>query len=527
MVIIRLVVVLYKIKLLSPLGLYRFLTALYRYGVNISVLLQVATKFHGEKIALVDDDGSLSYQDLLAQVKKIATVLQKDYQIQKGHRAALLCGNHGSLVKSTFALSLLGADIYLLNRKMGGLQLNKLVASYQFDFLIYDQELSSLVNGSQYSKGKILSYHHNQPAINNLASGEVGEVPLPQRVSSKIVLLTSGTTGNFKTAAHKPSLGNYLSPFLAWLDQLKLLSHNTVYIATPLYHGYGIAVLLLVLTLGKKAILTKGFEAKRACFLIRDYQVTMVTVVPIMLSRLLRCGTEDLASITCIASGGAPLSPNLVEETFQKLGPVLYNLYGTSEGGLNTIATPQDLIYSPLTIGKKIKGSQLKIVDKKLNQLEAGQVGQLYVKNSWSLINRSTDWIATGDLAYQDNYGYFFLCGRLDDMIISGGQNVYPIETEQILITHPLVEDVAVIGTNDEDFGQRLKAFILPLDNARLTEGEITEWLKPRVASYQVPKEIVFVKTLPYSSLGKLDKKHLKLANEDKPVNQHGIFRRI
>lgn len=188
----------------------------------------------------------------------------------------------------------------------------------------------------------------------------------------------------------------------------------------------------------------------------------------------------------------------------------MYNLYGTSEAGLNTVATPQDLIYSAKTVGKRIGGVRLKILDTNKDEVSIGSVGQLCIKNRWSMRNSSSSWIETGDLGYRDCKGYYFLCGRVDDMVVSAGENVYPVEIEQVLINHPQVEDVAVIGINDEGFGQRLMACVLPINNTDITKEELFEWLRSRVARFQLPKDITFVNHIPYTSLGKLDKKQLK-----------------
>jgi len=390
-------------------------------------------------------------------------------------------------------------------------QFNSLVDQHRFDFLVYDFEFSSLIEQSSYSKGKILSYHNHLLAINTLLNTSVNEKLNPQRSSSsKIVILTGGTTGNPKAAAHKPSLLNYLDPFLTVLTRLHLINYNTTYIATPIYHGYGVAMLLLFIALGKKVVINNGFEAKKACCLIREHNVEVVTVVPLMVNKMLKYNAEDLKSLTCIVSGGAELNPKLARDIFNTLGEVLYNLYGTSEAGLNTIATPQDLIYSAKTVGKRIGGVRLKILDTNKNEVSIGSVGQLCIKNRWSMRNSSCSWIESRDLGYRDRKGYYFLCGRVDDMAVSAGENVYPVEIEQVLINHPQVEDVAVIGINDEGFGQRLMAYVLPINNTDITKEELTEWLRSRVARFQLPKDITLVNQLPYTSLGKLDKKKLE-----------------
>ncbi|MDF2672997.1 MAG: acyl-CoA synthetase (AMP-forming)/AMP-acid ligase [Clostridiales bacterium] len=509
--IFKLIYVLYKIRLLSPLGVYRLINAICKYGINIMTLLCFAERAYDDKIVLMDEYETISYKQLFLQSKKLAILLKENYQLNDGQKVGFLCKNHAALVKSIFAVSLLGADIYLLNVEMSKSQFNKLLDNHDFDLLVYDFELSSLIEQSHYTKDKILSYHDNLLSINNLLNSSINEkLKLPRTSLSKIVLLTGGTTGNFKEAPHKPSIFNYLNPFLTLLTRLNLLEHSTAYIATPIYHGYGIAVLLLFITLGKKVIINNGFDAKKACCLIREHNVEVVTVVPLMVYKMLKNSAEDLKSLTCIVSGGAELNPKLVDETFSKLGDVMYNLYGTSEAGLNIIATPQDLKYSVNTIGKKINGVKLKILDNCKREVEVGKTGQFCIKNKWSMRNRNNSWIETGDLGYRDKNSYYFLCGRVDDMIVSAGENVYPIEVEQVLINHPQVEDVAVIGISDEKFGNRLKAFILPVKNSNITREEIFEWLHNRVARFQVPKEITFVDNLPYTTLGKLDKRQLK-----------------
>lgn len=259
----------------------------------------------------------------------------------------------------------------------------------------------------------------------------------------------------------------------------------------------------------KKIVINSGFDANKACCLIREHKCEVVTVVPLMIHKMLKNNVEDLRSLACIASGGAELNPKLVDEVFSKLGDVLYNLYGTSEAGLSSIATPQDLKYSATTIGKKIDGVRLRILDNNKNEVEIGKVGQFYIKNRWSMRNSNNSWIKTGDLGYQDNNGYYFLCGRADDIVVSAGENVYPIEIEQVLINHPQVEDVAVIGISDEHFGHKLKAFIVLEKSANITKEELFKWLRLRVARFQIPKDITFVDNIPYTPLGKLDKKQL------------------
>jgi len=507
--VIKLLHVLSEIKLLSPVGLFRLMSAFYKSGINLMTLLNFAGRTYGNRIALVDDNETLTYKELLLESENLAVVLKENMHIGSGQKVGFLCHNQASFIKSMFAVSRLGADLYLLNTEISSSQLSGFLSQQKLDVLIFDVEMTELVEESGFNNTKILSTHKHLPAITQIRNH--GSKKNPRTTMSKIVLQTGGTTGISKEAAHKPSVFNYLNPFLALFNKFNMLERQTAYIATPIYHGYGLGVLLLFLALGKKIVVSKGFDSKRACEIIRTHQVEVVTVVPLMLQKMLNHSVENLQSLKCIASGGAKLSSKLIEETQNKLGDVLFNLYGTSEAGLNVIATPHDLKYSSTTIGKRINGVQLKVMSKSMEEVRVGEIGHFCITNDWSIRNKKNGWIQTGDVGFCDEQGYYFLLGRSDDMVVSAGENVYPIEVEQVLITHHEIEDVAVIGISDEQFGQRLKAFILPVKNAVITNEEITTWLRSRVARFQMPKEIIMVQEMPYTSLGKIDKKLLKL----------------
>ncbi|AQQ54941.1 AMP-dependent synthetase [Planococcus lenghuensis] len=508
---LKLVIVLYRMQLLSFRGLTAVLSTVQKHGVNLMTLLEIREKYNGQDTALVDDNGSVSYSELLAQSSCWATSLRETYGLRAGQKAGVLCRNHIPLVGSLIAVSRLGADCYLLNPEIGREQFSSLTSIHDFDLLICDADLTGLVEGSESGLRKVCILHPDKPVTSRQKATSLGkEWQVSRSSAGRLILLTGGTTGAPKEAPHKPSLFKFLNPFLAVLIRLNFLNLKTIHIATPLYHGYGLAILLVCLALGKKAVLSSRFDAHRTCSLIRKHHVEAVTVVPLMLQKMLRANTDDLQSLCCIASGGAALSPQLVLETEHALGPVLYNLYGTSEAGLNLIATPEDLKAAPATNGRQITGMQLKIIDANKKPVPDGMIGHICVKSGWSMNNRKRDWIETGDLGYRSKEGYYFLCGRIDDMIVSGGENVYPVEVERVLSQHPLIEDVAVIGVDDDRFGQRLRAFVQTAEGTELTEEVLADWLGERIARYQMPREIRFVKRLPYTSLGKLNKKRLQ-----------------
>jgi fatty-acyl-CoA synthase len=326
--------------------------------------------------------------------------------------------------------------------------------------------------------------------------------------TGNIVVMTGGTTGRPKPASRKPSVLAFLPPFIALLTRLHLDRYRSVYIATPIYHGFGLASLFMGVILGAEIYLTERFDAARACSLVARNRVEAVTLVPLMLQRMLKSDPGSLSPLRRIISGGAWLSPALARETLGRLGPILFNLYGTSEAGFCIMAEPDVLARKPESIGKPVWGVRAIIVDDSGREVDGGAIGRLRIKSAWATSRNS--WIETGDLAYRDPEGDIFLGGRADDMIVSGGENVYPVELENVLVQHLDVDAVAVVGIPDEEFGQRLKAVVVKKRGAALDLGALRDWLRQRVARHQMPAAIEFRDQLPHTPLGKIDKQALR-----------------
>ena len=499
-----------KIRLLTPAGLFHFAVSALTEGVNLMTLLRYANKIYGEKIAFADEKEQISYAELFRQSQQLAINLQTDFQLQPKQKVALICRNNISLIRSIFAVSRLGADIFLLNPEMTLEQIDALNSRHKFDFFIFDAEVAESINELNLENKSLITYSNSTASVESLSKNINANLPKPSKTySTNIIVLTGGTTGTPKIAKRKASVFNFLNPFFALLTQLNLDTFNSVYVATPIYHGFGVSAIFIGLVLGEKMFMLNRFDAKKACELIRENQIEVVTLVPLMLQRMLNFDADSLKHLKCIISGGAALNPSLVEETFDKLGDKLFNLYGTSEAGFSVMATPQDLRNSTNTIGRAIAGVKLQVLDSDDKHIEVGKVGRLCISSKWAIKDTKNKAIETGDLAYKDENGYIFLCGRNDEMIVSGGENVYPIELENVLIKHAEVNQVAVIGIADADFGQRLKAFVVRVSESEIDQTQLLEWLSSRVARFQMPKNIEFLDELPITSVGKINKKAL------------------
>ena len=501
---------LYRIKLLSPRGLYYLFHSVLKGGINLMALLRFSAKSYESNIAVTDEHGHINYADLLDQCEQLAIVLTNKYQMCKGKKVAVMCRNHGALVRSVFAVSQTGADLYLLNVEISSVQFDSFCSRHSFDLIIYDEEEAELIRESPLKDKAVASYGRGQISVYSIArQGRGGDGKIKRTRSGKITVLTGGTTGEFKTAARKASIVNFLDPFTDLVTKLKLEEIKSVYIATPVYHGFGLAAVFMGLMLGCRLYLLPKFEKQKACELIAGNRIEAVALVPLMLQRMLAYDAGAIKSLSCIISGGTTLDTKLVKEATARLGNILFNLYGTSEAGVAVMATPADLEYNCGTLGKAIKGVSINLLDRHNCDVADGTTGRICIRSKWSVRPDGGTWIETGDLGYRDKAGYYYLCGKTDDMIVSGGENVYPAELERILLQHEYIKQAAVIGISDEEFGQRLKAFVVLTDECVLPVKELRHWLSKRVARYQMPGEIAFMDELPYTSLGKMDKKNL------------------
>lgn len=501
-----------KIGLLTPIGITRLSFSLLSEGTNLMALLRFAARKYKNQIAIVDEGEAVSYEDLYRQSQRLADSLQNDFQLSAGNKTAFLCRSHANLIRALCAAARTGSRLFLLNPEMTAEQFAALAEKHQFDFLFYDAEVAHLINADKtfdWTNKSLITYDAEKPSVESLSKTEKRTpTKIKRAFSGELIVLTGGTTGTPKTARRKPSVFNFLNPFFELLTKLHLDKYKTVYIATPAYHGFGIAAIIIGIILGEKMFLLPRFDTVRACALIEKNQIEAITVVPLMLQRMLHHDNDALDSIKCVISGGAALNPDLVEKTLECLGDKLFNLYGTSEAGFSVIATPEDLRRAPDTIGKKIAGVNLTILDANDNPVPTGAVGKICIKSLWS-VKTDKNFVETGDLGLQDENGYLFLRGRTDEMIVSGGENVYPIELENILVKHPSIQQIAVIGIPDQDFGQRLKAFVVPAPDVNLTEAEIKDWLASRVARFQMPAAVEFLEELPTTAIGKINKKAL------------------
>jgi len=496
---------LYAINILKPRGFFMLLKLIAQNGINLMSLLEFSAKLTPNNIVLEVKGITRTYAELKIECYKLALSLKRMYNIQPKQRTAIFCRNNIEAIQALFALSKLGVDVCFINTEISQSQLNNIVLSKKIDFIIYDDNLTSKVDSVKCQKVK-------SSTIKSLINLKEVKVKLPKVKSGRLINLSGGTTGESKIVERRPSLSNFINPLVALLSNLQLNQYKSIYIATPFYHGFGLASLIVSILLGSKIYLHEKFDSKKIRELVQSKNIEVITLVPIMLKRLLAEDIGKLKSIERIICGGAKLNQNTIDLTLTKLGNVLYNLYGTTEVGFSILATPNQLKKYPQTIGEPIKGVSIAIKDEKGRLKSTKEVGQIFIKNSWMMTNSSDNWINTDDLGYKNEEGLIFLVGRRDEMIISGGENVYPSDIENVLLKHKLIEEVAVVGVSDKEFGERLEVFaVCSGEGVSLSNVQLKNWLKDKVARYQMPKSIYFLDELPRTGIGKIDKKQLKI----------------
>ncbi len=481
-------------KFLSFRAIYFILLSTIKDGINALTLLGFISKLYGNNPALHYESKTYTYTDLYLLSKKLASIFHQKYGLSSSSKIAIISHNTPHALIALFASSRLGSSIYMLNPSLSPRQITALINTMKFDFWIYDDALEELFNALLMREQAVSTYHYPHSIEFLLYNTTIEQKKLSYYPPARIIVLSGGTTGEPKAAGRSSSNIGFLYPFLELLLKAHLDRYQRVYIATPFYHGFGLSAVFIAIALGGELFIDKKFDALQTAQTIETYHVEIFIAVPLMIQRILR-QNHILDSLKIIISGGAALNPVLTTYILDRLGDVLFNLYGTSEAGFCIMATPQILHSFPSSIGKPIRGVRLNIVSS----------GELSIKSGWSIDTKR--WIKTGDIAYLDSHGNLFLKGRVDEMIISGGENVYPIELENILYTHTDILECMVIGINDDEFGQRLKAIVVKTPLSPLQTDELRSWIKTQVPRHLNPSVIEFRENLAYTPLGKPNKK--------------------
>ena len=503
---------------LHPVRLVQIVRCVRAHGFRPSGMAAVAALRFPDQVAVVDDAGSITYRDLDRRARSLATALADRHGIGPDRALGIMCRNHRGFVEALIAGSSLGADLVLLNTEFPGPQLAQVLAHHRLGAVVHDEAFGEAF-AEAFLQAPRVPQVIGARGIDALVADAGDRPPPASRRRGQITILTSGTTGAPKGAARRPTFRALSGPLATLLDKIPLRTRITLLVAPPLFHGFGLAYLALALLLGATLVLRRRFDPAQALADIDANGVDIVVAVPTMLRRLIEALPEagDPPPIRAVLSAGSPLGAGLGARFAAAFGPCLYNLYGSSETGFGAIATPADLAAAPGTVGFPPVGTEIRLIDEAGRDSEAGAIGRVFVRSglvfSGYTGGGSKDvvdgFMASGDLGHIDEAGRLFIDGRSDDMIVSGGENVFPLEVEEILAARDDIAEVAVVGVDDDEFGQRLAAYVVRRGEASVEAEALSAFLKARIARYKLPRDFFFLPALPRTATGKLIKRDL------------------
>lgn len=497
------------------------LSALRRFGA-FGATPRVTALRHGERPAIADELGVISFAGFDEQINRMASAMRA-MGLGEGSSVGVLCRNSRMPLIVAFAASRLGMNGIWLNTAVSPRQAREVAAREGIEFLIYDADLSDAAADIDPRYGRLKTVTDDRAAdelAQVIAGGDPTPPPAPRR-PGRIVLLTSGTTGTPKGAPRSDARSLTIPG--AVLDRMPMRAREVTVVAPPLFHGTGLLIALLTISLGSELVLRRHFDAASFLDDIEQHRATAACVVPVMLQRVLELGDDEIrrrqirGHLRILFSAGSQLPAEVALKAMDLFGDVVYNLYGSTEVSVATLATPADLRAAPTSVGKPALGARIKILDERGQELPQGQTGKIFVGTTSPFEGYTggehkevvDGMMATGDVGHFDAQGRLYVDGRDDDMIVSGGENVFPGEVEELLMTHPAVADVAVIGVDDQEFGQRLKAFVVRRNGQEVSSEDLRQFVKDNLARYKVPREIAFLDDLPRNPTGKILKREL------------------
>ncbi|MCV7153908.1 acyl-CoA ligase FadD12 [Mycolicibacterium pyrenivorans] len=502
--------------------------AMQRENMAITSGFAAAAQRCGDRAGLVDELGILTWRQIDRRADAFAAALQA---LPGGQPEVigLMARNHRGFVDALIAANRIGAEVLLLNTSFAGPALAEVLereGAGKSVAVVYDEEFTETVDRALAERPdttRIVAWTDTPAAsltVEQMITEHEGQEPRRAAAKSRVILLTSGTTGTPKGATHS---GGDPSVLKAILDRTPWRAEQPVVIVAPMFHAWGFSQLAFAASMACTVITRRKFDPEATLDLVDRHRATGLCVVPVMFDRIMDLPEAVLdkysgRSLRFASASGSRMRPDVVIAFMDRFGDVIYNNYNATEAGMIATATPRDLRAAPDTAGRPAEGTEIRILDSDMTEVPTGGVGSIYVRNSTQFdgytSGHSKDFhegfMSSGDVGYVDEAGRLFVVGRDDEMIVSGGENVYPIEVENTLAAHPEVAEASVIGVDDEQYGQRLAAFVVLKAGAAVTPETLKQHVRENLANYKVPREITILDELPRSITGKISRKELQ-----------------
>ncbi|MFC9661820.1 acyl-CoA synthetase [Nocardia sp. NPDC127606] len=509
----------------TPLETLRTMKESKIYGPQ-ATLVRHSARVAPDQVALVDERGELTYRELDEQSTAIARGL-REAGISEGTVIAVLARDHRGLIMSMIAAGKLGARIALMNTGFAKPQFAEVCARENVRAVLHDSEFLGLLDALPADLPRYLTWVDEGTELpagattfdDLVANNSTEDLPAPSKPGG-FIILTSGTTGLPKGAPRTKVTPMATAQFV---DRVPFPKRGTAMIVSPIFHSTGLGTWLVNTILSNKIVMRRRFDAEATLAAIAEHKVEMLVCVPTMLHRMTELPADvrakyDLSSLKVILFAGSALTPELCVKATEAFGPVLYNLYGSTEVAIATIANPAELAEAPGTVGRSPITCEVRLYDDQDQRVETpGARGRIFVR-SGAPFEGYTDgrhkqiidgFMSSGDMGHFTDTGLLMVDGRDDDMIVSGGENVYPQEVENLLVERPEIFDVAVIGVDDPEFGKRLRAFVVLEEGHTLDAAELQAHVKANLARFKVPREVIFLDELPRNATGKIVRRTL------------------
>jgi acyl-CoA synthetase (AMP-forming)/AMP-acid ligase II len=510
---------------LRPDKYLRIAAAMARENMGITSGFASAAQRCPDRPGLVDELGTLTWRDIDQRADAFAAALQA-LPTGAPRVIGIMARNHRGFVESLIAANRIGADVLLLNTAFAGPALAEVVSREDVDAVVYDEEFTPTVDRALAEKPdavRIVAWRDTEDhdrSVETMIGENFGSQPDRASSKSKVILLTSGTTGTPKGATHS---GGSPMTLKGILDRTPWHAEEVTVVVAPMFHAWGFAQLAFSAMMACTIVTRRKFDAEATLKLVDRHQATGLCVVPVMFDRIMALPDDVLArysgrSLRFAAASGSRMRPDVVIAFMDRFGDVVYNNYNATEAGMIATATPADLRGAPDTAGRPAEGTDIRILDADRREVPTGDVGTIFVRNSTQFDGYTSgatkdfhdDYMSSGDVGYVDSSGRLFVVGRDDEMIVSGGENVYPIEVEKTLATHPEVTEAVVLGAHDETYGQRLVAFVVLEAGAAATPDVLKDHVRANLANYKVPRDITVLAELPRGSTGKILRRDLQ-----------------
>ncbi|MEU3230895.1 AMP-binding protein [Nocardiopsis alba] len=505
-----------------PDRIVRQLGRLRTWGATIAGGYAAAGERDPGRIAVIDDGGSVTFGRMNLLARRFARELY-DMGVRPGARVGLLCRNHSGLVQATVACGRLGADVVLLNTGLAAGPLAEVIERHEVSLLVVDEEFEGLCRGLPEGLPRVTAWGEPDvpgPRVPTEAGEISGPDPEPPERPGRLIVLTSGTTGAPKGARRPTPKGPQDAASV--LSRIPLNSRDRILVSAPIFHTWGLAGVQLGMSLRATLVTRRLFEPEDVLRTIEERRCTALFAVPVMLRRIMdlpRSTREryDTSSLRIVACSGSAMDPRLIGDFMDAFGDVVYNLYGSTEVSWATIATPEELRSAPTTAGRAPLGTRLAVLDGQGREVPPGVEGAIHVGNEMLFDGytngghkrMSGDLMETGDRGYVDGNGLLHVAGRDDDMIVSGGENVFPRPVEEAIVALPEVCEVAVAGVPDEEFGQRFAAYVVPYEGRFVDPNRLRLHVREVLGRFSVPRDVVVLEELPRNATGKVVKRRL------------------